>query len=232
MSKSPKRSGKSGKESKSKKVKANSQGEANSRGKLIALEGTRGKDLIESVQRLSRQFGKDEDGAGWSRWDASNTFYEMRMGKPRNLAPPPRTLLLLYASDLMFRLRWEIEPALNEGRTVLAAPYVQSAMAVGAAIGLSKDWLTELFSFAPKPDACLRLKEKAKLKDKSKKNKDKKQAKVEHGFVEFCCSTLAATSPDWDPVQVRGAVLKYFDDLEKKDEIVTVGKKLPKGLAK
>src|SRR5258705_215400 len=103
-------------------------------------------------------------GAGWSSWDASNTFYELRMSKAKYLAPPPRTLLLLYASDLMFRLRWEIEPALQEGQTVLAAPYVESAVALGMALGLSKDWLTELFSFARKPDASLRLKEKAKTK--------------------------------------------------------------------
>src|SRR5262245_53145262 len=127
MSKSPKSSGKQEKERKSKKVEANQV--AVPRGRLIGLEGTRGKDLSEEVQRLAQLCASATDTAAWSRWDASNTFYEIRMGKPKNLSPPPRTLLLLYASDLMFRLRWEIEPALAEGRTVLAAPYVESAVA-------------------------------------------------------------------------------------------------------
>jgi hypothetical protein len=195
------------------------------------VEGTRGKDLNSAVARLARQFHRN-DGAGWSSWDASNTFYELSMSKARNSAPPPRTLLLLYASDLMFRLRWEIEPALQEGHTVLAAPYVESAVALGMALGLSKDWLDELFSFARKPDAALRLKEKFKSKAKLKKKKKKagKPGKPAEGFVEFCCDSLAATSPDWDPVAVRGAVLKYLDSLEERNEILKVGKKVPKEL--
>src|ERR1043165_3569723 len=117
MSKSVKKNGLPEKESKTPKSKAKDE-PAQPGGRLIALEGTLGKELTETVQRLARKLGNSEESAGWSRWDASNTFYEMRMGKTKNLSPPPRTLLLLYASDLMFRLRWEIEPALSEGRTV------------------------------------------------------------------------------------------------------------------
>ena len=50
-------------------------------------------------------------------------------------APSARTLLLLYAADLAFRLRWQIRPALAEGRTVVAAPYVDTAVAFGRAAG-------------------------------------------------------------------------------------------------
>jgi thymidylate kinase len=223
--------------SKSRKGKSKDEPEAAPRGRLIALEGTRGKDLSESVARLARYFVNGSDSAGWSRWDASNTFYEMRQAKTRSLMPPPRAMLLLYASDLMFRLRWEIVPALEEGRTVLAAPYVESAIAVGVALGLSKDWLDELFSFAPKPDAVLRLKEKLKAKGKTKKGKGKSKAKkkapkMEAGFVEYCCNALAATSPDWDPAEVRSGALRYLESLEENHEIQTVGKKPPKHLLK
>jgi thymidylate kinase len=201
-------------------------GSAASTGRLIALEGTRGKDLTATAELLARQAGRNGD-AGWSLWDASNTFYELSLSKARNLAPPPRTLLLLYASDLMFRLRWEIEPALLEGQTVIAAPYVESAIAMGIALGLSKEWLDELFRFVRKPDAAVRLKEKVKRKNKSKKKDKKKPA---NSFVEFCCESLAATSPEWDPIQLREAVLQYLDTLEEKNEIWKLGKKLPKEL--
>src|SRR5262245_13124066 len=230
MSKSPKK-GQDWKKKKSKRSKSKDRTKASApKGRLIALEGTRGKDLSESVARLARHFGSGQDSAGWSRWDASNTFYEMRLGKARNLAPPPRAMLLLYASDLMFRLRWEIVPALEEGRTVLAAPYVESAIGVGLSVGLAKDWLTELFSFAPKPEAVLRIKEKLKVKSKAKKAK--KAAKVEPGFVEYCCNALASTSPDWDPVEVRAGVVRYLEELEQHKAIQTVGKKPPKALLK
>jgi len=76
--------------------------------------------------------------AGLEPLDASNTFYELRMVKGQEPHADPRALMLLYASDLLFRLRWEIEPALKKGRTVVAAPYVESAMAFGVAAGLPK----------------------------------------------------------------------------------------------
>jgi hypothetical protein len=66
--------------------------------------------------------------------------------------PSVRTLLLLYAADLAFRLRWEIRPALAEGRVVVAAPYVDTAIALGRAAGLRSGWLTNLFGFTPPPD--------------------------------------------------------------------------------
>ncbi len=191
---------------------------------MIALEGTRGKDLYEAAQRLERLGGDGDDAAGFSRWDASNTFYELSMGKARKLMATPRTLVLLYVSDLLFRLRWEIKPALAEGRTVIVAPYVETAIGFGLAAGLPKDWLRELFSFVPKPAAVYRLKEKAKSGNKREKAAD--------GFIEFCADSLAATSPDWSPAALRADILEYFDELEEKDEIRRLGKKSPKGLGK
>src|SRR5207248_381382 len=52
-----------------------------------------------------------------------------------------------------FRLRWEITPTLAEGRTVVAAPYVDTAVAFGLAAGLPRPWLSNLFQFAPRPAA-------------------------------------------------------------------------------
>jgi hypothetical protein len=210
------------------KRSANKKEQAHPNGRLIALEGTRGKDLQEAGKRLASVFAGDRGGAGYSSWDASNTFYELSIGKVKNPAAPVRSLLLLYASDLMFRLRWEIEPALKEGLTVVAAPYVESAVAMGIAGGLPKDWLVELFSFAPKPDTSLRLKEKARKNSgkKAGKNSGKKTGKPANGFVEFCCASLAASSPVLDTLELHGGVLRYLAELADRNEIITVGKKL------
>jgi hypothetical protein len=134
--------------------------------------------------------------------------------------------LLLYASDLLFRLRWEIRPALSEGHAVVVAPYVHTAIAFGLGSGLSRDWLEELFSFAPKADVNFRLKESAKF---TRKQKAKKAG---NGFVEFCCQALAANLPHWDTPEVCIGILSYFDALEEKNEIRRLGKKLPKAMAK
>src|SRR5205823_14046216 len=164
MSKPEKKNARKEKKIKSKPV----AGKTGAMGKLVALEGTKGPAIQEEAARLARLCrGRGEPA--WSRWDASGTFFELRLGKAKTLTPTPRTLLLLYASDLLFRLRWEITPAMKEGRTVVAAPYVESAIGLGVAAGLRKEWLAALFSFAPRPDTGFRLKEKEKTKGKDRK---------------------------------------------------------------
>ena len=203
-------------------------------GLLISLDGTHGPLLATEAERLARLCSDGKDPA-WSLWDASNTFHELRMAKAKTLTPTPQTLILLYASDLLFRLRWEIEPTLEEGRNVIAAPYVESAMAFGVAGGLPKEWLEELFSFAPKPAACLRLKEKKKGKKKDKKSGRKSDIGASHdntaGFVEFSSASLSKHHPGWDLARVRVGMLKYLKDLEDHDQMRKFRKKLPKPLA-
>src|SRR5262249_42089224 len=89
--------------------------------------------------------------AGVSAWDASGIFQDLIVAEDEDGVPSVRTFLLLYASDLAFRLRWEIRPALEAGRVVVAAPYIDSAIALGRAAGLRSGWLTNLFLFAPRP---------------------------------------------------------------------------------
>jgi len=200
------------------KTRKQSVDETEPRGRLIALDGTNGVLLRSDAERLARLCCGAAEPA-WSLWDASNTFYELRMVKARHLTPTPRALLLLYASDLLFRLRWEIEPALKEGRTVVAAPYVESAMAFGVAAGLPREWIRELFRFAPKPAASFRLKEKKKVKEKKKDNN------VEPGFVEFFCANLAKHYPGWEIAEVRGEMLKYLKSLEERKQLHQFGDK-------
>jgi thymidylate kinase len=203
---------------KSKKDRGKAAGRTKPRGRLVALDGTNGVMLRSEAERLARLCCGAADPA-WSLWDASSTFYELRMVKAKNLTPTPRVLMLLYASDLLFRLRWEIEPALKKGRTVVAAPYVESAMAFGVAAGLPKGWIRELFGFAPKPAASFRLKEKKKGKEK------KKDGDGEPGFVEFFCTSLAGRYPGWETAEVRREMLKYLKSLEERDRIHEFGNK-------
>jgi hypothetical protein len=93
--------------------------------------------------------------------------------------PSARTLLLLYAADLAFRLRWEIRPKLAEGRTVIAAPYVDTAAAFGRAAGLPAAWIVNLFRFAPAPSR--RIIETAVAR----------RGSSDRGFVELACAHLA-----------------------------------------
>jgi hypothetical protein len=116
---------------------------------LIAVDGVDPAALLIDARAV---LGTATRG-GISKWDASGVFQELAVADAAAGQPSARTLLLLYAADLAFRLRWQIRPALAEGRTVVAAPYVCTAYAFGRAAGLSSSWLMNLFRFAPRANA-------------------------------------------------------------------------------
>lgn len=119
-------------------------------GKLISVDGITASALKTTARSVAAR--NRHDRAGISLWGASGIFDELTYSDPDAGRPSPRTLLLLYAADLEFRLRWQIRPALEEGRTVVAAPYVVTAIALGRAVGLDVAWLHQLFQFAPEPE--------------------------------------------------------------------------------
>lgn len=142
------------------------------RPRLIAVDGANGRAVLERAQRLARD-GRGIKGV--SRWDASGLFEQLLAGDDK-LVTSPRLLLLLYAADLAFRLRWELEPALAENRDVVAAPYVETAVAFGRANGVPAKWLKNLFRFARKPDEKHRVSAPSTGRRRSA------------GFVEFASS--------------------------------------------
>jgi dTMP kinase len=144
------------------------------RGALVAVDGVDASEIVAAARAKIAGLPRPRRG-GVSLWDASGVFDDLVVAGADAGVPSPRTLLLLYAADLAFRLRWEIKPVLAEGRVVAAAPYVATAIAFGRAAGLPSGWLHDLFSFAPKPtEAC---------------HVDASAARS--GFIEFGCVRLA-----------------------------------------
>ena len=146
------------------------------RGQLFSIDAVCGRDLLPAAKRLFEV--KQKGRGGWSTWDASSIFFELN-GLDLDDQPSARTLILLYAADLRFRLRWQILPALEDGGTVVAAPYVETAIAFGLAFGLPLKWMTELFRFAPRPTAAYWLNGHAPTADSPTA-----------GFLEFCGNIL------------------------------------------
>lgn len=143
---------------------------------LVAVEGLSGPAVMRAATRLASAARGERVGV--SRWDASGIFGDLDSAQREAERPSARTLLLLYAADLAFRLRWEIRPALAEGRTVIAAPYVDTAIALGRAAGLDDAWLRSMFEFAPAAA--------------ERQYVDGVQARPSgDGFVEFACRRLA-----------------------------------------
>ena len=144
---------------------------------LIAVDGV---DAAAVLAEARTALGTPTRG-GISKWDASGVFQELAVADQAAGAPSARTLLLLYAADLAFRLRWQIRPALAEGRTVVAAPYVDTAIAFGRAAGLKATWLANLFRFAP------RARQRRFVHARSAR-----MAVLKDGFVGFSCDRMTA----------------------------------------
>ncbi len=151
-------------------------------GTLIAVDGLNGAAVRSAAKKAIAATPRARRG-GVSAWDASGIFGELIVADVEAGQPSVRTLLLLYAADLAFRLRWEIRPALEEGRTVAAAPYVATAIAFGRAAGLPGGWLRNVFAFAPRPDETRLVSTRASTKPTAS------------GFVDFACHHVIGNSP-------------------------------------
>jgi hypothetical protein len=163
-------------------------------GKLLSLDVVEGRDAVSAAKKLLKTH--PEQG-GISTWDASSIFFEMNSLEV-NDKPSPRTLVLLYAADLFFRLRWEIIPAMAEGKSVVAVPYIQTGIAFGKLAGLPQRWLDEVFRFAPKPTESFRVDPRA----------PHKLGVATSGFVEFCSSVLSE--------DLRPQFATYFQEQERR----------------
>jgi len=146
---------------------------------LIAVDGVDATAVLAEARVALGSPGR----GGISRWDASGVFQDLAVADAAAGAPSARTLLLLYAADLAFRLRWQIRPALAEGRTVVAAPYVETAIAFGRATGLKAGWLAALFRFAPRP-----------AERRFVHPRQPRAIHVTDGFVGFACDRMMTGS--------------------------------------
>lgn len=118
--------------------------------RLIAIDGVSGVAVDAAARGVAAERGGKH--AVVSTWDASGIFAELKIAEADGARPSARTLILLYAADLAYRLRWQVRPALEQGRTVVVAPYVRTAIAFGRAAGLDATSLHEMFAFAPQPE--------------------------------------------------------------------------------
>ena len=122
------------------------------RGRLIAVDGSRGKDVTRAANDIAARLKRHGTECTVSRWDASGLFTDLAAGIKDQRNVSIRTLSLVYAADLAFRLRWEIRPALEAGGVVVAAPYIDTAITFGTVCGLGEEWLRSLMRFAAPAD--------------------------------------------------------------------------------
>lgn len=169
------------------------------RGRLIAIDGSRGKDTSAAAAAVIEALKAKKVDCALSRFDASGLFGELAGAARGDRQISARTLTLVYAADLAFRLRWEIRPVLEAGGVVIASPYVETVVAFGAACGLREEWIRELLRFAPQPDLRARAQER-KLKKGWK-------PRLDRGYAEYA----AAAAPKLASKSARREAIAILD---------------------
>ncbi|HYE88039.1 MAG TPA: hypothetical protein VEA16_16870 [Vicinamibacterales bacterium] len=151
-------------------------------GRLIAVDSSRGKDVDAAAAAVAEALKRAGIESAISRWDASGLFSELAAAGRGDRTISVRTLSLVYAADLAFRLRWEIRPILEAGGVIIAAPYVETAVSFGGACGVAEAWLRELLRFAAPPQFRGRARER-KIDRPWKPRTDR-------GYGEYCAWLL------------------------------------------
>jgi dTMP kinase len=127
-------------------------------GVLITVEGTDGVGRTTQIVMLRDWLEVQGYGVvetGWTRSPLiGRAITEAKQGRVLN----PLTYSLLYAADFADRLEKEIVPALRSGFVVLADRYVFTAFARDVVRGVDRQWVRDLFGFAPIPHLVLYLK--------------------------------------------------------------------------
>jgi hypothetical protein len=172
-------------------------------GRLISVDGTRGKDVTLAANDIVARLKHDGIECAVSRWDASGLFTDMTAGIGGDPNVSIRTLSLVYAADLAFRLRWEIRPVLEAGGVVIAAPYIDTAVAFSAICGLDEEWLRRLMRFAPAAGY-------RGLVDERKIDRPWKR-RTDRGYAEYGALLLEAAAPKRVSKPARRRMMSMLD---------------------
>lgn len=172
-------------------------------GRLIAVDGSRGKDTAAAADAIAAALRHAGVECAISRWDASGLFGELAAAARDDRHISMRTLALVYAADLAFRLRWEIRPVLEAGGVVVASPYVETAVAFGASCGLAEDWTRQLMRFAPAADVRGRAEER-------KVDRPWKR-RLDRGYAEYCAVMLDGSAPNKVARRARHEMMRMLD---------------------
>jgi len=120
-------------------------------GRLFIVEGIDGSGKSTQLDLLRKWLMNQGLLVVSSEWNSSPIVRATtRRGKKRQLLSP-MSFSMIHAADFASRTYSQILPALKAGAIVLADRYVYTAYARDAARGVNRNWLRQLYSFAPPP---------------------------------------------------------------------------------
>jgi dTMP kinase len=121
-------------------------------GLLIAFEGPDGSGKTTQRKLFKSWLQSIYDDVVVTKWNSSPLFKPLIKAKKTARMLDPGSYGILHAADFWHRYEAVIEPALAEGKVVLADRYIFTGLARDVARGMSPDWCQQLYSGVRKPD--------------------------------------------------------------------------------
>ncbi|MHB8585945.1 MAG: dTMP kinase [Thermoplasmatota archaeon] len=127
-------------------------------GKLIVLEGTDGVGRSTQIRYLAPWLEAQGHAVVLTGWNRSLLVSKLITSAREGTLLNKMTYTLLYATDFADRLERVVIPALKAGMVVLADRYIPTALARGVVRDVDRQWMKEIYNFAPPPDLTLYMK--------------------------------------------------------------------------
>jgi dTMP kinase len=121
-------------------------------GKLIIVEGIDGSGKSTQLQLAKRYLEAKGLKPFFTEWNSAELVKAITKRGKKKMSLTPMTFSLLHATDFAYRLVHNILPPLKAGMIVLADRYVYTAFARDVTRGCDRQWVRQVYQFAPRPD--------------------------------------------------------------------------------
>jgi len=126
--------------------------DAHDAGLLIAFEGPDGSGKTTQRKLFKSWLQSMQEDVIVTKWNSSPLFKPLIKARKATRLLDPASYAILHAADFWHRYETVIEPALAEGKIVLADRYIFTGIARDVARGLNRDWCMETYAGVRKPD--------------------------------------------------------------------------------
>lgn len=129
------------------------------KGKFICIEGVDGSGKTTQAKRLVKNLRSKGYDAVYTTEPSDGKIgtFIRDFVLSRESRVPIALEALLFAADRVDHVQADVEPLLEQGKTVVCDRYVCSSLAYQGAAGLDLDWMDCINRFALKPDLTLFL---------------------------------------------------------------------------
>ena len=124
-------------------------------GRLIVVEGIDGSGKSTQLKLAIRYLQARGFSTFFTEWNSADLVKAVTKKGKKKQTLTPLTFSLLHSTDFAHRLVYSILPPLKAGMIVLSDRYTYTAFARDVVRGVDRQWVRQVYNFAPRPDLAL-----------------------------------------------------------------------------